>query len=49
MKNSPDFAVKARFQNPKAESMRLRALYRDAALRGEFRINGDGFFQPYAY
>lgn len=45
MKNNPDFAVKARFQNPKAESMRLRALYRDAALRGAFRINGDGFFQ----
>jgi len=34
--------AKGRFGNPKAEAMRLRALYREAALRGGLRISGEG-------
>lgn len=46
MKSNSDFTVmKARFQNPKAEAMKLRSLYRDAALRGALRITGDGSLQ----
>ncbi len=38
MKNNPDVPVHKRFKNPRAELMRLRALYRDVALRGAVRI-----------
>jgi hypothetical protein len=37
-----DGAGKGKLDNPRAESMRLRALYRDGVLRGGLRLRSAG-------
>lgn len=40
MRRVPSSPRTERFDNQRAELMRLTALYRDAVLRGKFRVSG---------
>ncbi len=45
MNRAPGLPGHTRFGNPRAELMRLRALYRDATLRGAVKITHEDVFR----